>query len=282
MSEAEQEAVSSDNLISEEAPVAEETWQGQYLPEDLRENETLSKFKDVGSLGSSYLELQKMVGSRDKIPTEESTEEEVNSFYNKLGRPESPDAYDIKVPDEGGTGMKYDQKLYADFLQTAHQSGLTNKQAQDAIDFYAKMNEESSINSEAQMQQAKVDAETALKKEWGVKEYDRNLAISRRAFNRFADDDLKKFVQESGVSNNVSLIRFLHKIGKSFSDPKLEGSGKTAGSIDSDSAKLEIDAMMKDKGHKYHEALFDPMHSKHEEAISYRDHLYDLVYQEDE
>jgi len=282
MSEAEQEAVSSDNLISEEAPVAEETWQGQYLPEDLRENETLSKFKDVGSLGSSYLELQKMVGSRDKIPTEESTEEEVNSFYNKLGRPESPDAYDIKVPDEGGTGMKYDQKLYADFLQTAHQSGLTNKQAQDAIDFYAKMNEASSINSEAQMQQAKVDAETALKKEWGVKEYDRNLAISRRAFNRFADDDLKKFVQESGVSNNVSLIRFLHKIGKSFSDPKLEGSGKTAGSIDSDSAKLEIDAMMKDKGHKYHEALFDPMHSKHEEAISYRDHLYDLVYQEDE
>lgn len=282
MSEAEQEAVSSDNLISEEAPVAEETWQGRYLPEDLRENETLSKFKDVGSLGSSYLELQKMVGSRDKIPTEESTEEEVNSFYNKLGRPESPDAYDIKVPDEGGTGMKYDQKLYADFLQTAHQSGLTNKQAQDAIDFYAKMNEESSINSEAQMQQAKVDAETALKKEWGVKEYDRNLAISRRAFNRFADDDLKKFVQESGVSNNVSLIRFLHKIGKSFSDPKLEGSGKTAGSIDSDSAKLEIDAMMKDKGHKYHEALFDPMHSKHEEAISYRDHLYDLVYQEDE
>jgi len=282
MSEAEQEAVSSDNLISEEAPVAEETWQGRYLPEDLRENETLNKFKDVGSLGSSYLELQKMVGSRDKIPTEESTEEEVNSFYNKLGRPESPDAYDIKVPDEGGTGMKYDQKLYADFLQTAHQSGLTNKQAQDAIDFYAKMNEESSINSEAQMQQAKVDAETALKKEWGVKEYDRNLAISRRAFNRFADDDLKKFVQESGVSNNVSLIRFLHKIGKSFSDPKLEGSGKTAGSIDSDSAKLEIDAMMKDKGHKYHEALFDPMHSKHEEAISYRDHLYDLVYQEDE
>ena len=282
MSEAEQEAVSSDNLISEEAPVAEETWQGQHLPEDLRENETLSKFKDVGSLSSSYLELQKMVGSRDKIPTEESTEDEVNSFYNKLGRPESPDAYDIKVPDEGGTGMKYDQKLYSDFLQTAHQSGLTNKQAQDAIDFYAKMNEDSSINSEAQMQQAKVDAETALKKEWGVKEYDRNLAISRRAFNRFADDDLKKFVQESGVSNNVSLIRFLHKIGKSFSDPKLSGSGKTAGSIDSDSAKLEIDAMMKDKGHKYHEALFDPMHSKHGEAISYRDHLYDLVYQEDE
>ena len=274
--------VEGDNLIQAEEPVEEATWQTDHLPEDLRDNETLSKFKDVGSLSNSYLELQKMVGSRDKIPTEESSEEEVNSFYNKLGRPETPDSYDIKVPDQGGTALPYDEKLYSEFLTTAHKSGLTNRQAQDAIDFYAKMNEEADINSTASMQQSKVNAETALKKEWGARDYEKNLAISRRAFNRFADDDLKKFVQETGVSNNVAMVRFLHKIGKSFSDPDMGGTGKNSGSVDSDSAKLEIDAMMKDKGHKFHEALFDPKNVKHEEAIEYRDHLYDLVYQEDE
>ena len=36
--------------------------------------------------------------------------------------------------------------------------------------------------------------------------------------------------------------------------------------------------MLKDKKHKYHEALFDNTHPKHIEAISYRDHLYDMVY----
>ena len=274
--------VEGDNLIQAEESVEEATWQTDHLPEDLRDNETLSKFKDVGSLGNSYLELQKMVGSRDKIPTEESSEEEVNSFYNKLGRPETPDSYDIKVPDQGGAAVAYDEKLYSEFLTTAHKSGLTNRQAQDAIDFYAKMNEESDINSTASMQQSKVNAEIALKKEWGTKDYDKNLAISRRAFNRFADDDLKKFVEETGVSNNVAMVRFLHKIGKSFSDPDMGGTGKNSGSVDSDSAKLEIDAMMKDKGHKFHEALFDPKNIKHQEAIEYRDHLYDLVYQEDE
>ena len=274
--------VEGDNLIQAEEPVEEATWQTDHLPEDLRDNETLSKFKDVGSLSNSYLELQKMVGSRDKIPTEESSEEEVNSFYNKLGRPETPDSYDIKVPDQGGMAVPYDEKLYSEFLTTAHKSGLTNRQAQDAIDFYAKMNEESDINSTASMQQTKVNAETALKKEWGTKDYAKNLAISRTAFNRFADDDLKKFVEETGVSNNVAMVRFLHKIGKSFSDPDMGGTGKNSGSVDSDSAKLEIDAMMKDKGHKFHEALFDPKNVKHEEAIEYRDHLYDLVYQEDE
>ena len=277
--------VPNENLIQTEEPVAEETeatWQTQYLSEELRENDTLSKFKDVGSLSNSYLELQKMVGSRDKIPTDESSEEELNTFYTKLGRPESPDKYEINVPSDGGAGTPYDEKLYGDFLDRAFKSGLTNKQAQEAIDFYSQMNEESDINSTASMQQAKVNAETALKKEWGAKDYEKNLAISRRAFNRFADDDLKKFVEETGVSNNVAMVRFLHKIGKSFSDPDMGGSGKHSGSIDSDSAKIEIDAMMKDKGHKFHEALFDPKNIKHQEAIEYRDRLYDLVYQEDE
>ena len=266
----------SDNLISEEPQ--EETWQTRYLADDLRDNATLGKFKDVGDLGASYIKMQEMLGSRDKIPTEDSTDEERGSFYNKLGRPTTPEEYQIELPQESG----YDEQLYSGFLKQAHESGLTNKQAQDAINFYAQLNENSQINVESTMQQAKVDAETALKKEWGVKDYQKNLALSRRAFNRFADDDLKKFVQESGVSNNVSLIRFLHKIGTSFSDPEMSGSGKTTGSIDSDSAKIEINAMMKDKGHKYHTALFDPLDIKHEEALAYRDHLYDLVYREEE
>ena len=60
------------------------------------------------------------------------------------------------------------------------------------------------------------------------------------------------------------------------------GAGKDSGSIDGDSAKIEISAMLKDTTHKYNEALFDNTHPKHAEAISYRDHLYDIVYAEDE
>jgi len=269
------EAVTSDNLINTETEVAD-TWQSQHLPEDLRDNETFSKFKDVGALGNSYLELQKMVGSRVKVPTEDASEEDINSFYNQLGRPEAPDKYEINLPE-----TEYRQEKIDEFLQRAHASGLTNKQAQDALDFYHSLETDTQVNAEAAMQQARLDAETVLKKEWGPTEYAKNLAVSRRAFNRFADDDLKQFVNESGVTNNVAMIKFLHRIGSAFSEPALEGSGKTTGSIDPDSAKLEIAAMMKDKKHKYNEALFDNMHPKHMEAISYRDHLYDMIYTEE-
>ena len=273
----ETEAVTSDNLIDTVAEVKEDTWQTQYLSEDLQGNDTLSKFKDVGSLGNSYVELQKLVGSRVKVPTDDSTEEDVNSFYNQIGRPESPDKYSIDLPSDS-----YPQEVIQSFLKEAHASGLTNKQAQAAINFYNTIETDGQINSDAAMQQAKVDAESALKKEWGPSEYAKELAVSRRAFNRFADDDLKAFVNETGVTNNVAMIKFLNRIGKAFSEPDMGGAGKDSGSIDGDSAKIEISAMLKDKTHKYNEALFDNTHPKHAEAISYRDHLYDIVYAEDE
>jgi hypothetical protein len=247
------------------------------LSEDLQGNDTLSKFKDVSSLGNSYVELQKLVGSRVKVPTDDSTEEDVNSFYNQIGRPESPDKYSIDLPSDS-----YPQEVIQSFLKEAHASGLTNKQAQSAINFYNTIETDGQINSDAAMQQAKVDAESALKKEWGPSEYAKELAVSRRAFNRFADDDLKAFVNETGVTNNVAMIKFLNRIGKAFSEPDMGGAGKDSGSIDGDSAKIEISAMLKDKTHKYNEALFDNTHPKHAEAISYRDHLYDIVYAEDE
>ena len=273
----ETEAVTSDNLIDTVAEVKEDTWQTQYLSEDLQGNDTLSKFKDVGSLGNSYVELQKLVGSRVKVPTDDSTEEDVNSFYNQIGRPESPEKYSIDLPSDS-----YPQEVIQSFLKEAHASGLTNKQAQSAINFYNTIETDGQINSDAAMQQAKVDAESALKKEWGPSEYAKELAVSRRAFNRFADDDLKAFVNETGVTNNVAMIKFLNRIGKAFSEPDMGGAGKDSGSIDGDSAKIEISAMLKDKTHKYNEALFDNTHPKHAEAISYRDHLYDIVYAEDE
>ena len=273
----ETEAVTSDNLIDTAEEVKEDTWQTQYLSEDLQGNDTLSKFKDVSSLGNSYVELQKLVGSRVKVPTDDSTEEDVNSFYNQIGRPESPEKYSIDLPSDS-----YPQEVIQSFLKEAHASGLTNKQAQAAINFYNTIETDGQINSDAAMQQAKVDAESALKKEWGPSEYAKELAVSRRAFNRFADDDLKAFVNETGVTNNVAMIKFLNRIGKAFSEPDMGGAGKDSGSIDGDSAKIEISAMLKDKTHKYNEALFDNTHPKHAEAMSYRDHLYDIVYAEDE
>jgi len=274
--------VTNDNLITEEPVTPEDnSWQARYLPDDLKENATLQKFKDVGGLSSSYLSMQEMLGSRVKVPTEESTDEERSDFYTKLGRPETPDKYELQI-DERFSQNPQDQQKIQEFREKAFEQGFSNKQAQKAVDFYTDMINGAMIDQDAVLGQARVSAETALKKEWGVTQYDKNLALSRRAFNRFADDDLKKFVNENGISNNVAMIKFLHKIGTAFNEPEMAGAGKDSASIDSDSARIEIDAMMKDSKHKYHKALFDPKDVKHDEAIAYRDNLYDVLYRGEE
>ena len=277
-----EETVTSDNLITEEPVTPEDnSWQSRYLPDDLKENATLQKFKDVGGLSSSYLSMQEMLGSRVKVPTDESSDEERGEFYNKLGRPETPDKYELQI-DERFSNNPQDLQKIQEFKEKAFDQGFSNTQAQKAVDFYTDMINGAMIDQDAVMGQARITAETALKKEWGPMQYDKNLALSRRAFNRFADDDLKKFVNENGFSNNIGMIKFLHKIGTAFNEPEMVGMGKDSGSVDSDSARIEIDAMMKDSKHKYHEALFDPKDARHEEAISYRDNLYDVVYRGEE
>ena len=272
-----EETVVNDNLIGSGEEV-DTSWQSRYLSDDLRENDTLGKFEDVGSLGKSYLELQKMVGSRIKVPTDESSDDEINDFYTKVGRPDSPDKYAINLPE----GVDYDKELIGKFYEVAYENGLSNKQAQSAIEFYNHINADMSINQESQMQQSRIDSEAILKKEWGLGDYNKNLALSKKAFKRFADDDLKEFVDKTGMSNNVAMIKFLYKIGNAFSDPDMGGLGKDSANVDADSAKLEISAIMKDSGHKYNAALFDNLHSKHKEAVAYRDHLYDVAYPGDD
>ena len=146
-----EETVVSDNLIGSEGGEADTSWQSRYLSDDLRGNDTLGKFEDVGALGKSYLELQKMVGSRIKVPTEESSDEEINDFYTKVGRPDAPEKYSVDLPEDSG----YDQELIGQFYDVAYKNGLSNKQAQAAIEFYNHINTDMSINQDAMMQQSR-------------------------------------------------------------------------------------------------------------------------------
>jgi hypothetical protein len=103
------------------------------LSEDLRTDSSLKDFRDVNGLAKSYAELNKMLGSRVALPGENATEEELNRFYSKLGRPESPDKYDINRENE--------TELFKSFRETAFKSGMTDKQVKEVynlFDQYAK------------------------------------------------------------------------------------------------------------------------------------------------
>ena len=65
------------------------------LSDDLKNDPTLSNFKDVESLAKTVVHQQKVLGSGIPIP---KTDEEKMEVYNKLGRPETADKYEVSIP----------------------------------------------------------------------------------------------------------------------------------------------------------------------------------------
>jgi len=73
---------------------------GAQLSKELKENKdavkALAKFEDISSLASSYIELEKKLGSMHTLPGEKATKEELDAFYKKLGKPDAADKYGFK------------------------------------------------------------------------------------------------------------------------------------------------------------------------------------------
>jgi len=190
-------------------------WMSQ-LPDELKQNEQLSQFKNLGELGNKFLEVSKNAEGSFKIPGEGATDEEISAFYNKIGRPKEASAYDLQSP-QLPEGMQMNTELGVAFRDLSHKIGLTQKQAKQLFDFYNNH----MITTFSTAQKAKIkavtDAGDSLKQEWGTN-FDTNMEVVKRAYVKFGNEDFTKFMNESGAGNNPVVIKTFFEIGKATLD----------------------------------------------------------------
>ena len=134
-------------LTGESAPevTSTGTWR-ESLPDEIKESGALKDIPDVNTLAKSYVDAQSFIGRsiripgedagedvradfKDRlskvdgvgfIPTQESSKEEWDSFYGKLGRPDEVDGYNIHRPEN----LPGDEQVERGFLEKMHQVGL--------------------------------------------------------------------------------------------------------------------------------------------------------------
>ena len=103
------------------------------LAEDMRNEPSLQNIQDLDQLAKGYVHAQRMVGA-DKIalPNKHATEDDWNQFYGKLGRPDTPEAYEVNYqpPAEG-----YEPTNLPGFQDAAYRAGLNSDQAQLLLDW---------------------------------------------------------------------------------------------------------------------------------------------------
>jgi hypothetical protein len=158
------------------------------LPEDLKGNPLLDPFGEgdqpsgFEGLVREHLSVQHLIGG-EKVarPTEKSSPEDWDRFYNQMGRPENPESYDFgdfKPPEN----VPWDGELQKNLVEDLHRIGLSNSQANELMRAYATRQSESFESALVSSNQAHEKMEDALRGEWGL-EYDANLALTMRAFN---------------------------------------------------------------------------------------------------
>ena len=82
---------------TEPQPTVNKTWK-EAISEEFRNDPNINKFTEIDALAKSYINATKMIG-QDKVavPNKNSTEDQWNEVYDKLGRPESADKYSLNV-----------------------------------------------------------------------------------------------------------------------------------------------------------------------------------------
>jgi hypothetical protein len=182
------------------------------LPADLRDNEAFKPYKTVGEFAKAHLETAtkakeyegKLGNSIPKLGAN-ATQEERDKFFNSLGRPESPDGYQL----EGGDKEK--EKLLDPWKKDFHDLGFTSDQAKGLkARFDARINQ--LVDAQKASVQAEInDASTKLKTEWGDK-YDANVELVNRFWKKETDSEFDKAFTGESSANRFTMMRFLFKM----------------------------------------------------------------------
>lgn len=217
-------------------PAAAQDWRTS-LPEDIRGEESIKNFKDISDLAKGFVETKKMVGNATKVPKADAKPEEWDTFYTKIGRPESPDKYDFKMPD----GTKVDESLIKEFRTAAHTSGLQPRQAQGLLDWFNKAQEDRMAGFSKTM----TDGVDKLKSEWGGK-FDEKLGMASRAVKELGGDELISLLEETGLGNHPTLVKFFAKLGESTMESPLIVGDTGSGQDSKDAILLKIDEIRND------------------------------------
>ena len=252
----------SDTPVSpttETQPVAK-TWK-EAISEEFRNDPNIEKFTEIDALAKSYINATQMIG-KDKVavPNKNSTEDQWNEVYDKLGRPESADKYSLNAKSEV---VPIDDNAIKQFAENAHQLGLNNKQAQGILEFYKN-------NMEGMAQQAKVDTETAqvqseqqLRQEWG-REFDTNVkkagALAKANMNpEILDMQLKDGMR---LGDHPEIIKGFAKIAGMMSEDKIVSTESENVSSNTD-VETEISDIMNNKDGPY----WNKSHPDHDKMV---------------
>lgn len=255
-----------------EAPEVIENWY-KGLPNDIQGWEEVKNSPNPEAFYKQVADMRSMIGRSLQVPGPDASKEarekylnkilektpeimlrpgaeNMDDFYKSLGRPESPDKYNLN-PDLDGL----DPDTIAAFRPVAHEAGLNQKQFEAIV-------EKMSANSGQRMEQAMQNHQAqmqALRGEWGLA-FDQNMKVADKVKQEFfphLDLPIDKMDAHS--------VRSLQMLGKALGGEKInltQDAGDSS-AITPAEAKEKINEILENREHAY----WNSQHPGHKAAV---------------
>jgi hypothetical protein len=192
------------------------------LPDDLRAEPSLRNFTDPVSLAKSYVHAQRMIGA-DKIPLpgKSATDDEWRQVYKRLGAPEDPKGYEIKL----GKDVMRDAELDA-FRAAAFEAGLNGKQAGRIAQFLESAVTQSRADLEKNSESVRYEGEQELRREWG-QAFDQQVQLAHKAAVTFLGNtellDTVELADGRLLGDHPAIVKMFANLAREIGEDKLLG-----------------------------------------------------------
>lgn len=250
----------------------------EQLPADIRGEAVFRDIKDLDGLAKGYLHAQKLIGRDPKsvLPIPAADDQAAwSEVYAKLGRPEAPEKYafpDVKLPE----GLAIDQTLQTGFAKVAHDLGLSQAQAEKLYGWYNSATGEMFTGQQLRINEARTQAEHALKSEWGAA-FDKNIQLASLAVDHYGGEELRAALPAE-MQNNPALVKMFAKLGAQLSEDGVLG--KSAGgfgdALSPGEAQQQISAKQADP--KFMSDYMDKRAPGHAAAVETMQRLYQFAH----
>jgi hypothetical protein len=188
----------------------------RQFPENLRGHKAL-KEKTIGEIVQGYVDFQERGVLK---PGEDATPEERDKFARAIGRPDGPDGYTLRKPDDWPQSVPWSEQAAKDFAAKAYEAGLSKDQA---MRLYQKNLKEAKTEYltalDGQMkQQSTWDSE--LRETFGDN-LDRALNTADRAMTLIGEPSVAELLKAKGIARHPGVVRMLNKAWNSIGEDKI-------------------------------------------------------------
>jgi hypothetical protein len=174
-------ATIADSAVSDKAVAAPadwpEGWRNKLSGDDKKELARLERFGSPADVYKAYRAMEQKMSSGEmkaKLP-DNATPEQLAQYRKDNGIPETPDKYDLTMPNGLVIGEQ-DKPLVNEFLKEMHGVNASPETVKSALSAYYKIVENQKVQAAEQDSNFRAESEDALRKEWGG-DFKRNVAM---------------------------------------------------------------------------------------------------------